>query len=42
LLRVGAPMQLYMDYRNQSWIPGKNARAADVFSFGVRAIAKFW
>jgi len=42
LLRVGAPVQLYASYRNQSWIPGKNSRAADVISGGIRLLAKFW
>ena len=42
LLRVGAPLQIYGNYRNLSWIPGKNCRAADVYTAGIRLIAKFW
>jgi hypothetical protein len=42
LLRVGAPLQPYVAYRNQTWIPGKNTRAADVLTAGTRVLAKFW
>ena len=35
-------IQLTLGYRNQSWIPGKNARAADVISSGIRVPMKFW
>ncbi len=42
LLRIGAPIMPYVGYRNLTWIPGKNARAPNVFSFGTKAIMKFW
>ncbi len=42
LLRVGVPLQLYVAYRNQSWLAGKNCRAADVISGGLVIPAKFW
>ncbi len=42
LLRVGVPLQLYGGYRNQSWIPGKNFRAANVITAGFRLPLKFW
>jgi len=41
-LRLGAPLQVYATYRTLSLIPGKNARAADVFTAGMRVPAKFW
>ncbi len=42
LLRFGVPIQPYIGYRNQTWIPGRNARAADVVAVGTRVILKFW
>ena len=42
LLRLGVPLQLFASYRNQSWIPGKNFRAADVINTGFRVPLKFW
>lgn len=42
LLRLGVPAQLYFAYRNQSWLGGKNSRAADVFSSGLVIPARFW
>jgi hypothetical protein len=42
LLRVGVPLQLYGGYRNQTWIPGKNFRAANVITSGFRLPLKFW
>lgn len=42
LLRLGLPLQLYGSMRNQSLIPGKNTRAADTWSAGMRALLKFW
>jgi len=42
LLRLGVPLQPYVAYRNLSWIPGRNCRAADTFTVGTRAIMKFW
>jgi hypothetical protein len=40
-LRLGAPFQLYGIYRNLSWIPGKNTRAADVFTGGIQLPISF-
>jgi len=42
LFRMGIPLQVYGGYRNQSWIPGKNFRAANVTSMGFRFPLKFW
>jgi hypothetical protein len=42
LFRMGLPLQLYGGYRNQSWLPGKNFRAANAFSAGARVALKFW
>jgi len=42
LLRLGVPLQLYGGYRNQTWIPGKNFRAANVITAGLRLPLKFW
>jgi hypothetical protein len=41
-LRLGAPLQVYATYRTLSLIPGKNARATDVMTAGIRIPAKFW
>jgi hypothetical protein len=41
-IRLGVPLQTYLSYKNLSWIPGKNCRAADVISVGVRGPLKFW
>jgi hypothetical protein len=42
LMRLGIPVQLYVAYRNQSWLAGKNIRAADVIAGGIQVPAKFW
>lgn len=42
LLRVGVPLTPYVMYRNQTWLPGKNFRAANVIATGVRIPLKFW
>jgi len=42
LLRVGAPLFLYARYRTQEILPGRNTRAANVWFFGGRLVAKFW
>ncbi len=42
LLRVGVPVELYVGYRNQTWIGGKNTRAANVVLTGLRIPLKFW
>lgn len=41
-MRVGLPMQMYLGYRAQDLVPGRNTRAADTFSCGLRLVAKFW
>ncbi|NOZ00794.1 MAG: hypothetical protein GXP54_02765 [Deltaproteobacteria bacterium] len=40
--RLGAPLQLYVTYRTSTLIPGKNTRAADAISVGLRLPLKFW
>jgi len=40
--RVGLPLQMYVAYRAQDLAHGKNTRAANTFSVGVRLLAKFW
>jgi len=42
LLRLGVPAQIYFAYRNQSWLGGRNSRAADVFTSGLIIPARFW
>ena len=42
LLRLGIPLRLYFAYRNQSWLGGRNVRAADVFAGGLQLPARFW
>lgn len=42
LLRLGVPVQVYASYRTQDLIPGRYTRPANVFTAGVRALAKFW
>lgn len=42
LLRIGVPAQVYFAYRNQSWLGGRNSRAADVYSVGLMIPARFW
>ncbi len=42
LFRVGVPLQVYFAYRNQSWLAGRNCRAADVISGGLVIPARFW
>ncbi len=42
LLRVGVPAQLYVRYRDLTWIGGRNSRAANVWTFGLQVPAKFW
>ena len=42
LMRLGIPAQIYFAYRNQSWLAGKNIRAADVVAGGIQVPAKFW
>ena len=42
LLRLGLPLILYTQYRNQEWVPGRNTRATDTFAVGARLLLKFW
>ncbi len=42
LLRVGLPLQVYARYQSGDLIPGRFSRPANIFSAGVRLIAKFW
>lgn len=42
LLRVGLPLQLYVQYRAQDIIPGRFTRASDATVVGVRVLFKFW
>jgi hypothetical protein len=42
LLRLGVPVQLDLQYRNLTWIPGRNTRAPDVLRAGMRVLLKFW
>ncbi|MFT3709962.1 MAG: hypothetical protein QM817_20210 [Archangium sp.] len=42
LLRVGLPLQIYARYQAGDLIPGRYTRPANIFSAGVRVIAKFW
>jgi len=42
LLRLGWPLQVVVGYSNLSWIPGRNCRATDTLTVGVRAPAKFF
>ena len=42
LFRLGVPLQVFASYNSLTWIPGKNARAPDIFMTGLRIPAKFW
>jgi hypothetical protein len=42
LLRVGLPLQIYARYQSGDIIPGRYSRPANIFSAGVKVIAKFW
>ncbi len=42
LLRVGAPVQIYARYQAGDLIPSRFVRPANIFSAGVRVLAKFW
>jgi hypothetical protein len=42
LLRLGVPVQLYAAWRSLTWLPGRNTRAADVLTLGVRLPVKLW
>ncbi|MBP7125425.1 hypothetical protein KBD49_03555 [Myxococcota bacterium] len=42
LLRLGAPLQVTAAWRSTSLIPGKNTRASDSLSVGIRIPGVFW
>ncbi len=42
LLRLGAPVMLYVRGRSLDLIPGKNMRPANAVTVGARILAKFW
>ncbi len=42
LLRLGAPLQLYVSWRTQELVAGRNTRPANVLSVGTRLFAAFW
>lgn len=42
LMRLGAPLQLYVKQRSLDLVAGKNMRPANATTIGVRLIAKFW
>ncbi|MDP2276004.1 MAG: hypothetical protein Q8N23_25380 [Archangium sp.] len=42
LLRVGVPVQIYARYQSGDLLPGAYTRPANVFTAGVRLVAKFW
>lgn len=42
LLRVGVPVQIYARYQSGDLLPGSYTRPANVFTAGVRLVAKFW
>ncbi len=42
LLRIGVPVFVYANFRTLNLIPGKNCRAAEVLSFGLRVPLKLW
>ncbi|MBL8911899.1 MAG: hypothetical protein JNM17_14495 [Archangium sp.] len=41
-LRLGLPIQIYGRYQSGDLIPGRYTRPANIFSAGVRVVAKFW
>jgi hypothetical protein len=41
-LRLGVPVQVYANYRNQDLIPGRSTRAAATLTAGARLLFKFW
>jgi hypothetical protein len=41
-LRLGVPIQIYARYQSGDLIPGAYSRPANVFTAGVRLVAKFW
>jgi hypothetical protein len=42
LLRLGVPLDLYVNYRNLTLLPGRNVRAPNIFFAGARVPVKFW
>jgi len=41
-LRLGAPLQVVLGFRNQTWLPGRNCRAANVLTVGVQVPVPLW
>jgi len=41
-LRLGAPLIIYGQYRNQSWLGGRNTRAANVWTVGMMVPFQIW
>lgn len=41
-LRLGLPLQVYARYQTADLIPGAYTRPANIFSAGIRVVAKFW
>ena len=42
LLRLGLPLRVFVAYRNQTWLGGKNCRPANVLTMGLQVPAKLW
>lgn len=42
LLRVGLPLQIYARYQAGDLIPGRFTRPANIFTAGIKVVAKFW
>jgi hypothetical protein len=42
LFRLGLPLQLYAQFRNQDVFPGRFTRPANVYGAGIRVLFKFW
>jgi hypothetical protein len=42
LFRIGLPIQIYGQFRNQDILPGRFTRPANVYTAGVRVLFKFW
>ncbi len=42
LLCVGVPILIYARYQSGDLLPGSFTRPANVFTAGVRLVAKFW
>ncbi len=42
MFRWGVPLNLYVNMRSLTWLPGKNTRTANVFSVGLQAPVPLW